>query len=94
MKAATDSKRFYEQTKLLSLNKHSIVHSQVGQLKDFLQPGSVLVINRSATLPSSFRGQIERSGEPIEIRLVGSAARAAFSTRIQPLASIPAAFSM
>jgi S-adenosylmethionine:tRNA ribosyltransferase-isomerase len=70
MKPATTSKRLLEEAKLLVLSpKAKIIHEKMGALGDFLNPGDLLVVNRSATLPSSFRGYLKRTGEFIEIRL-------------------------
>src|SRR3990167_10696598 len=70
MKAATTSQRFFEQTKLLVFSNEALI--QHGRLADFhaqLKAGDLLVVNRSATLPSSFRGKVARSGAEVEIRL-------------------------
>lgn len=71
MKPAPHSKRNYEDTKLLVVKNggKKIMHSTAGHLGDFLENGDLLVINRSGTLPSSFSGETERTGEFIEIRL-------------------------
>ena len=70
MKPATTSRRLLEETKLLVLSGgNSVEHTKVGRLDDFLGEGDLLVINRSATLPSSFQGIVQRTGEAIEIRL-------------------------
>lgn len=68
MMPATTSQRHYGESKLLVFSDQ-IVHTQLKHLEDYLDAGDLLVINRSATLPSSFRGHLERSGEFIEIRL-------------------------
>ncbi len=70
MKAASSAKRIYGETKLLVLSRpNNITHSRVDRLQDFLESGDLLVVNRSATLPSSFRGQVERTKQAVEIRL-------------------------
>lgn len=70
MKAATTATRYFENTRLLVFaSREQFVHTRLGQLEDYFQPGDLLVVNRSATLPASFRGQLARSGEFIEIRL-------------------------
>ncbi len=77
MKAATTSQRFFEQTKLLVFSAQAQTSSnnaliQHGHLADFpaqLKAGDLLVVNRSATLPASFRGKVARSGAEVEIRL-------------------------
>ena len=71
MKAATSSKRFFEETKLLVIHEggKTTEHSHVGQLADYFSAGDLLVVNRSGTMPSSFFGEIEGRGEALEIRL-------------------------
>lgn len=78
MKAASTSQRFFENTKLLVFsgsvqanaeNKGQISHQELKDIKDQLKAGDVLVVNRSATLPASFRGKVVRSGAEVEIRL-------------------------
>lgn len=70
MKAANTSKRQFEQTKLLVVNgKNQRTHTNLKQIADFFESGDVLVVNHSATMPSSFRGHLERTNEFIEIRL-------------------------
>lgn len=70
MKAATSSQRFFEKTKLLVFSaKDQFVHSSLHHLVDYFNPGDVLVVNRSATLPASFRGRLEGSQAFVEIRL-------------------------
>lgn len=70
MIAATTSKRFKEKTKLLALtSKESIEHTTIENLVDFLSAGDLIVVNRSATLPSSFKGKLDRTSEFVEMRL-------------------------
>jgi len=70
MKPANSAKRLYEETKLLVLSEQNKVsHSTVNSLVDFLDVDDLLVVNRSATLPASFSGQIERTHQVVEIRL-------------------------
>jgi len=38
---------------------------------DLLHPGDLVVANDAATLPASLSGEHERSGRPVEVRLVG-----------------------
>ncbi len=67
---AKTSKRFGGATRLLTLkNQDQIEHATVQQLVDDFNPGDLLIVNRSATLPSSFRGRVEKSGDFVEIRL-------------------------
>lgn len=68
MKPARTSQRHFEATKLLVVGER-VEHSTVGQLPERLAPGDLLVVNRSGTLPSSLRGVVLRTREPIEIRL-------------------------
>lgn len=69
MSPAKNSKRHFEQTKLLELRPGVIAHRTVADLPNLLELGSLLVANRSATLPSSFHGLVARTNEPVEIRL-------------------------
>jgi len=70
MKPANSSRRHYDQTRLLVLSGlNSLTHSRVGDIESFLAPGDLLLVNRSATLPASFHGNIERTGERVEVRL-------------------------
>jgi S-adenosylmethionine:tRNA ribosyltransferase-isomerase len=70
MKPATSSFRNHGDTKVLIFNEDKkIIHSQVRHLDQILDRGDVLVVNHSATLPSSFFGFVERTKEKIEIRL-------------------------
>ena len=70
MSPAQSSQRFGSDTKLLALIQNDqIQHTNVRNLIDFLNPGDLLIVNRSATLPSSFRGNLQRTGEFVEIRL-------------------------
>lgn len=67
---ATTSERYFENTRLLSFTgTDQINHSTLDHLIDYLTPGDVLVVNHSATLPSSFRGRVERTQEFVEMRL-------------------------
>ena len=70
MKNATTSERHFENTKLLSFTgRDQIDHSTLDHLVDYFKSGDVLVINHSATLPSSFRGVVERTRDFVEMRL-------------------------
>lgn len=70
MKPAMTSQRFGNKTRLLTMtSNHQIQHQYVKNFIDHLNPGDLLVVNRSATLPSSFRGHLKRTGEFVEIRL-------------------------
>lgn len=67
---ARTSKRFGGDTKLLVLSEnHKTDHTYVRHFADYLDSGDLLIVNRSATLPASFRGILKRTGEWIEIRL-------------------------
>lgn len=64
------SQRLLGKTKLMILNQNRApFHSHVEQLPELLLPGDLLIINRSATLPASFHGRVQRTGEAVEIRL-------------------------
>lgn len=67
---ARTSQRLGGDTKLLVINgKDQIQHTTVHHLVDHLNEGDLLIVNRSATLPASFQGHLQRTGEAIEIRL-------------------------
>lgn len=67
MNPARTSERYLDRTRLLVLQNSSVTHSQFGQLHEYLQNGDVLVVNRSATLPSAFQGLVR--DQPLELRL-------------------------
>jgi len=70
MKPAIKSKRYYEETKMLLFNENEeIKHKKVSDIVEYFNKGDVLVVNKSATMPSSLNAKIERSGEQLEIRL-------------------------
>ena len=70
MNPAISSKRYFSDTKLLLFNKiEQVEHKKVSDLVSYFNQGDVLVINRSATMPSSLIAKIKRSGEEVEIRL-------------------------
>ncbi|MCB0361262.1 MAG: S-adenosylmethionine:tRNA ribosyltransferase-isomerase [Bdellovibrionales bacterium] len=70
MNPARTSRRYFDETKLLVLERNDEVkHQYFGQLNEHLNPGDVLVFNRSATLPSSFSGRLERTQQVVELRL-------------------------
>ena len=71
MRPATRSLRRLAETKVLAIQSSAptIRHMQFKQFDELLNPGDLLVVNRSGTLPSSFFGIHERSGTKIEIRL-------------------------
>ncbi len=69
MKPAVRSRRRFGDTKLLLLGDDAVRHARFGELAERLDPGDLVVVNRSGTLPSSFRGHVEKSREEIEIRL-------------------------
>lgn len=67
---ARNSQRRLGKTRLMVLRADAPpLHDYVDHLPELLMPGDLLIINRSATLPSSFRGHVQRSGEAVEIRL-------------------------
>jgi S-adenosylmethionine:tRNA ribosyltransferase-isomerase len=59
-------------TRLLQINPRGgdLVDGTIGDLRDLLRPGDLLVVNDAATLPASLPGVTE-SGAPIEARLAG-----------------------
>ena len=71
MKPATTSKRHFEETRVLAITSQEsrIRHVKVRDLIDIFNPGDLLVVNRSATLPSSFHGVHELTKTPVEVRL-------------------------
>lgn len=70
MKSASSSHRAFSATKMLVLSaRGEIRHEQAGDLLSEFSRGDVVVVNRSATLPSSFRGHVQASGAPLELRL-------------------------
>lgn len=70
MKPAINSKRKFGDTRLLLFNQEEKVeHQKVNDLLNYFNKGDVLVVNKSATMPSSLMAKIDRSGEEVEIRL-------------------------
>ncbi len=69
MNAAKTSKRNLNDTKLLILSGKSPIHATVGDIPGYLNSGDLFVINDSGTLPSSFKGHVQRTGLPLELRL-------------------------
>ncbi len=71
MKPAVTSERKYESTKVLVVQNcgNTVSHTNIKKMSSLFKKGDVLVVNRSGTFPSSFNGVIERSSEPLEIRL-------------------------
>lgn len=70
MKAATTSKRFYDETKLAVLREGArrVEHRTVADLISYFRDGDLLIVNTSGTLPSSFRAQTSDVRD-VEIRL-------------------------
>ena len=68
MKPAIQSSRRNERTKLLVISD-KISHTSFGEIAAQFNARDVLVINSSATLPSSLNGRVQRTREEIEIRL-------------------------
>jgi S-adenosylmethionine:tRNA ribosyltransferase-isomerase len=52
----------------------AVAETRTPQLPALLAPGDLLVVNDAATLPASLRGRDVASGQPIEVRLVSTAA--------------------
>jgi S-adenosylmethionine:tRNA ribosyltransferase-isomerase len=70
MKPAINSKRSFGDTRLLLFNQEEkIEHQKVNDLLNYFNKGDVLVVNKSATMPSSLMATIDRSDEEVEIRL-------------------------
>lgn len=78
LQAVTTAERLYDNTRLLVFQSgHQILHQYMKDFDQAFRPGDVLVVNRSATLPASFRGYVQYSVEdavahrqvPLEIRL-------------------------
>lgn len=57
-----------ENTRLLVFQTDRIQHRQVADLTELLNAGDVLVVNRSATLPASYRATLS-NGQAFELRL-------------------------
>lgn len=78
MKPAVTSKRNYGQTKLLVFNENeSIMHKKVADLLSYFEPGDLLIVNRSGTMPGSLHAVIENSNQAVEIRLAAFQGRSA-----------------
>lgn len=69
MKPFRSSKRSFEATRLLVFKGKGFHHQNLGDVLEFFKPGDLLVVNRSATLPSSFKAKIKTSDEELELRL-------------------------
>ena len=70
MKSLHSAERHLENTRLLVFSgQDQISHRRVADIAEFFHSGDVLVVNRSATLPSSFRRHVKRTQAEIEIRL-------------------------
>lgn len=70
LQPTSSASRRYDQTRLLLFGPQGqLEHTRLQGLAQVLQPGDLLVLNRSATLPGSFCGSIARSGAPLELRL-------------------------
>jgi S-adenosylmethionine:tRNA ribosyltransferase-isomerase len=72
MNAATWPRHDPSATRLLHIDPSSRLFADrsVGDLRELLRPGDLLVVNDAATLPSSLRGTTV-SGETVEVRLAG-----------------------
>lgn len=70
MTPASTSQRYGMDTKMLIFGQNGLNrHSTVSQIAGELEEGDLLVVNSSATLPSSFSGYVQRTNRPLEIRL-------------------------
>lgn len=78
LQTVTTAERLYDNTRLLVFDgPQAIQHRYMADFAESFQAGDVLVVNRSATLPASFWGHVQRSfralpqGQPapLEIRL-------------------------
>jgi len=56
-----------------SERRPGFVDGRIGDLRDLLREGDLLVVNDAATLPASLRG-VTGSGVPVEVRLAGGGA--------------------
>jgi S-adenosylmethionine:tRNA ribosyltransferase-isomerase len=54
-----------------SSERRGFVDGRIGDLRDLLRDGDLLVVNDAATLPASLRG-VTGSGVPVEVRLAGA----------------------
>lgn len=70
MKPAVEPRRSHA-TRLLVLGDapSPVRHSRVDALGQYLDPGDLLVVNRSGTVPASLQGRVARTGESLEVRL-------------------------
>jgi S-adenosylmethionine:tRNA ribosyltransferase-isomerase len=73
---ATTSRRHHGATRMMIVapglsarEPVSLRHAHARDLSALLSPGDLLVLNRSATIPASFRGRIARTGASLELRL-------------------------
>jgi S-adenosylmethionine:tRNA ribosyltransferase-isomerase len=68
---AKQSRLSRSDTKLLVIDYDNYITSfgKINDLVDFLEPGDVVVVNNSGTLPASFQGMHVPSQQPIELRL-------------------------
>lgn len=71
MRAAIWPRDDVRETRLLRIDpaRERWEDGRVGDLRAWLRPGDVLVVNDAATLPASLRGTAR--GEPVELRLAG-----------------------
>jgi S-adenosylmethionine:tRNA ribosyltransferase-isomerase len=53
---------------VVSRSTGEIVHATFRDLPDFLDPGDLLVVNNSATLPAAVPARLAEDGEPVELR--------------------------
>ena len=72
MNAATWPRHDPRSTRLLHIDpeRGAFEDCAIGDLRELLEPGDLLVVNDAATLPSSLRGSTA-SGDGVEVRLAG-----------------------
>lgn len=72
MKPASTSYRKFGKTRMMAVHPNAvekISHREASALVDELKSGDLLLVNNSGTLPASFTGFLDRTGEALEIRL-------------------------
>jgi S-adenosylmethionine:tRNA ribosyltransferase-isomerase len=72
MIAATSSVQRPADAKLLVIDaQRNIIHVPRSAFVEFLRPNDLVIANDAATLPASFTGVHQRTGQQIEVRLAG-----------------------
>jgi len=73
LQAGVDPQRPLASTRLLAVDDDVILDEAITSLPQLLQPGDLLVLNDSATLPASLHGVVDDAGAPVEVRLASRA---------------------